>query len=157
MLRRIAIRIVLAPVRFYQRFISPAFPPSCRFAPTCSNYAVEAVTTHGPIKGVILATWRILRCNPWNFGGVDHVPPRGRWKPDPWVPPADWAGHDVSEPTPLGMDGDATLPSPREAAHASLVDDGGIGAAHPADLPANAGRPLKTMSSTNVRSHECSN
>lgn len=73
-------RVVLAPIRFYQRWISPALPPRCRYYPTCSAYAVQAVEVHGPAKGLLLATWRILRCNPLTRGGVDHVPLPGRWR-----------------------------------------------------------------------------
>ena len=71
-------RVLLAPVRFYQRFISPALPASCRYYPTCSAYAVTALTVHGPIKGTLLALWRLLRCNPLTPGGVDHVPDKGQ-------------------------------------------------------------------------------
>ena len=72
-------RALLAPVRFYQRFISPALPASCRYHPTCSAYAVTALEMHGPIKGTLLALWRLLRCNPLTRGGVDHVPDKGQW------------------------------------------------------------------------------
>lgn len=61
-------------VRGYQRFISPLFPPSCRFTPTCSQYAVEAIDRFGTIKGSYLATKRILRCHPFHPGGYDPVP-----------------------------------------------------------------------------------
>lgn len=59
---------------FYQRCISPFTPPSCRFTPTCSEYARQALKKHGPIKGLALAIWRILRCNPWGGSGYDPVP-----------------------------------------------------------------------------------
>ncbi|UXR68911.1 MULTISPECIES: membrane protein insertion efficiency factor YidD [unclassified Staphylococcus] len=61
-------------IRFYQRFISPLTPPSCRFYPTCSNYAVEAIQVHGALKGSWLAINRILRCHPFHKGGFDPVP-----------------------------------------------------------------------------------
>ena len=61
-------------VRLYQRFISPLIGPHCRFTPTCSQYAVEALQKHGAIKGSILAAWRILRCNPFGKAGYDPVP-----------------------------------------------------------------------------------
>ncbi|MDO4259935.1 MAG: membrane protein insertion efficiency factor YidD [Actinomycetaceae bacterium] len=97
-------RIALAPIRFYQRFISPAFPPSCRYAPTCSNYAIGAIETHGILKGPLLAIWRILRCNPWSRGGVDEVPPRGSWRAPEWIPPDDWPGHlNLDPPYPIGL------------------------------------------------------
>lgn len=63
-------------VRGYQFFISPYFPTSCRYHPTCSHYAVDAIRTHGALKGVCLTVWRVLRCNPWSAGGEDPVPPK---------------------------------------------------------------------------------
>lgn len=67
-------RVLVAIIRFYQRHISPMLPPSCRFQPTCSQYAVEAIQKHGVLKGGALAFWRILRCNPFCKGGYDPVP-----------------------------------------------------------------------------------
>ena len=67
-------RILIAIVRGYKKFISPLLPPSCRFTPTCSEYAMEAISKHGAIKGSMLAIWRILRCNPFCKGGYDPVP-----------------------------------------------------------------------------------
>ena len=67
-------RPVLALLRFYKRAISPLLPPSCRFHPTCSEYAYEAVEKYGIIKGGRLAVWRVLRCNPFCKGGWDPVP-----------------------------------------------------------------------------------
>ncbi|MBO4611735.1 MAG: membrane protein insertion efficiency factor YidD [Bacteroidaceae bacterium] len=66
--------LLIAPIRFYQRFISPLSPPVCRFTPTCSQYAVEAIQKHGPIRGLYLAIRRILRCHPWGGSGYDPVP-----------------------------------------------------------------------------------
>ena len=66
--------LLLMPIIFYQRCISPLTPPACRFTPTCSQYAREAIIKHGPIKGLGLAIWRILRCNPWGGSGYDPVP-----------------------------------------------------------------------------------
>jgi putative membrane protein insertion efficiency factor len=66
--------VAIAPIRFYQRFISPGLPPSCRFTPTCSQYAVEAIEKHGVTRGSWLAARRIGRCHPWNPGGYDPVP-----------------------------------------------------------------------------------
>lgn len=71
---RILAWILCLPILFYQRFITPYTPPSCRFTPTCSEYARQALMKHGPIKGLILAIWRILRCNPWGGSGYDPVP-----------------------------------------------------------------------------------
>lgn len=67
-------KVLILPIRFYQRCISPLTPPTCRFTPTCSQYAIEALRKHGPIKGLALAIWRILRCNPWGGSGYDPVP-----------------------------------------------------------------------------------
>jgi putative membrane protein insertion efficiency factor len=65
--------VVVAPINFYRRFISPALPQRCKYHPTCSAYAVEAVRTYGVFRGLVLAGWRLLRCNPWSHGGVDPV------------------------------------------------------------------------------------
>ena len=67
-------RLLIMPIRFYQKYLSPLKPPTCRFTPTCSQYAIEAIRKHGPIKGLGLAIWRILRCNPWGGSGYDPVP-----------------------------------------------------------------------------------
>ncbi|HHV74550.1 MULTISPECIES: membrane protein insertion efficiency factor YidD [unclassified Thermoanaerobacterium] len=60
-------------IKFYQKFISPMKPKSCRFYPTCSQYAIDAIMKYGILKGGIMALWRILRCNPFNPGGYDPV------------------------------------------------------------------------------------
>lgn len=73
-LNRIAKNILIIPIRFYKRFISPCFPAQCKYYPTCSNYAIKAIEMHGIFMGSILAAWRIIRCNPWSMGGIDHVP-----------------------------------------------------------------------------------
>ena len=62
-----------APIRLYQRAISPALPARCKYHPSCSAYAVAAVRRYGVMRGVVLAGWRLLRCNPWSHGGVDFV------------------------------------------------------------------------------------
>jgi putative membrane protein insertion efficiency factor len=69
----LARRIALAPVRAYQRAISPALPRRCRYHPTCSEYAVQAIETYGILRGAVLAAWRLLRCNPFSHGGYDPV------------------------------------------------------------------------------------
>lgn len=74
MIRRILSGLLILPIYFYQRFISPLTPPSCRFTPTCSAYAIEAIRKHGPIYGLYLAIRRILRCHPWGGSGYDPVP-----------------------------------------------------------------------------------
>ncbi|HEV3379117.1 MAG TPA: membrane protein insertion efficiency factor YidD [Thermoleophilaceae bacterium] len=69
-----AIRAILvAPIRFYQRAISPGLPARCKYHPSCSQYAVDAIRHYGILRGVVLAGWRLLRCNPWSHGGVDFV------------------------------------------------------------------------------------
>ena len=68
--------VVVALLRGYQRFLSPLLGPRCRFYPSCSAYAVQAVTLHGVLRGGYLAGRRLLRCHPWNPGGLDPVPPR---------------------------------------------------------------------------------
>jgi putative membrane protein insertion efficiency factor len=65
--------ILVAPIRLYQRALSPALPARCKYHPSCSEYAVQAVRRYGVVRGVVLAGWRLLRCNPWSHGGVDFV------------------------------------------------------------------------------------
>ncbi|HIY28122.1 MAG TPA: membrane protein insertion efficiency factor YidD [Firmicutes bacterium] len=67
-------RLLIRLVRFYQKGISPLKPPCCKYIPTCSQYAVEALERFGALKGTALAVWRILRCNPFSRGGYDPVP-----------------------------------------------------------------------------------
>ena len=67
-------KIIIGIIRFYQKFISPLFPPTCRFYPTCSEYTVQAVERFGVIKGLYLGLRRVLRCNPLSEGGYDPVP-----------------------------------------------------------------------------------
>jgi hypothetical protein len=66
--------MLLLPILFYRRFITPFTPPSCRFTPTCSEYARQAILKHGPFRGLYLAIRRILRCHPWGGSGYDPVP-----------------------------------------------------------------------------------
>jgi len=69
-------KLLLSPltlaITFYQKFISPAFAPRCKYYPSCSSYALIAIQNHG-LKGIAMAAWRVLRCNPWSYGGVDYV------------------------------------------------------------------------------------
>ena len=65
--------LALAPIRFYQRFISPGLPRRCKYHPTCSAYAVQAIERYGILRGSVLAAWRLLRCNPFSLGGYDPV------------------------------------------------------------------------------------
>jgi len=68
-------KCLLFLIRLYQTYVSPLKGPSCRYYPTCSEYARQAILIHGPVKGVLLASWRLLRCNPLSRGGYDPVPP----------------------------------------------------------------------------------
>lgn len=74
-------RAVVAPVRIYQRVVSPLLPRSCRYHPTCSGYAVQAVQELGILRGVVLAAWRLLRCNPFSHGGHDPVAAQRLFRP----------------------------------------------------------------------------
>ena len=77
--KKIATQLLLAPVYFYRFAISPLLPPSCRYTPTCSQYTIEALKTHGPLRGTYLSVRRIIRCNPWGGSGYDPVPaPRNK-------------------------------------------------------------------------------
>jgi putative membrane protein insertion efficiency factor len=67
---------LIFPIRLYQLLVSPFLGPRCRFYPSCSQYAVEAIQKHGAVRGIALALTRLMRCHPWHPGGVDHVPDR---------------------------------------------------------------------------------
>ncbi len=73
-----AARVLLLPIVAYRRWISPALPARCRFYPSCSTYALEALTVHGAARGSALTIWRLLRCQPFHPGGYDPVPPPKR-------------------------------------------------------------------------------
>ena len=79
LMRAVLGRVLSAPIVGYRRFVSPLLPPACRFHPSCSAYALEALRTHGPVKGLLLAVRRLLRCHPFTFlgggSGIDPVPP----------------------------------------------------------------------------------
>ncbi len=72
--------LAVAPIRFYQRFLSPLKPPTCRFTPSCSGYVAGAIRTHGIFLGLVIGTWRILRCQPFSKEGHDPVPAKGEWR-----------------------------------------------------------------------------
>jgi uncharacterized protein len=74
---------LVAPIRLYQRTISPALPARCKYHPSCSEYAVQAVRRYGVMRGLVLAAWRLLRCNPWSHGGVDFVEDQKLFKTRP--------------------------------------------------------------------------
>jgi putative membrane protein insertion efficiency factor len=84
-------RLLLAPIRLYQRFVSPALPRRCRYEPTCSAYAIAAIRRFGALRGMLLAAWRLLRCNPFSHGGFDPVPERFTLRVGP-VDPAVYHG-----------------------------------------------------------------
>jgi putative membrane protein insertion efficiency factor len=73
--------LVVAPISFYKRVLSPLLPARCRYYPTCSEYAVEAVARHGAMRGLVLAGWRLLRCNPLSAGGIDRVEHQRLFRP----------------------------------------------------------------------------
>lgn len=76
-IRWFAIFLLTVPIKLYQWIISPALPKTCRYYPTCSEYALESLKIHGPVKGLIMGTKRILSCHPWGGHGHDPVPPKG--------------------------------------------------------------------------------
>lgn len=82
-------RVALAPIRAYQRWISPTRPRRCRYEPTCSAYAAEAIERYGALRGGLMAAWRLLRCNPFSHGGFDPVPDSFRVRAN-HVRPADY-------------------------------------------------------------------
>jgi putative membrane protein insertion efficiency factor len=104
-------RLLVLPIRVYQRFLSPLKPPSCRFEPSCSEYGARAILVHGPLKGIALGTWRILRCHPFAAGGLDPVPAPGRWRGRD-------AGHTpAADPGPSGSP--SSSQTPKSTAHTS--------------------------------------
>ena len=80
LLSRLASGALIALVRGYQIALSPLMGGACRFEPSCSNYMIGALRTHGAVKGALLGLWRILRCHPFGAHGYDPVPPKGRWR-----------------------------------------------------------------------------
>ncbi|MGH2872794.1 MAG: membrane protein insertion efficiency factor YidD [Solirubrobacteraceae bacterium] len=77
----VARTLAVAPIRVYQRLVSPLVGPRCRYYPSCSDYAVQAVQRFGILRGLVLAGWRLLRCNPWSAGGFDLVEDQRLFKP----------------------------------------------------------------------------
>lgn len=73
-MRNLLSELLILPIRLYRACISPLLPPSCRFTPTCSQYAIEALRKHGPLRGLWLTVRRLLRCHPWGGSGYDPVP-----------------------------------------------------------------------------------
>jgi putative membrane protein insertion efficiency factor len=83
---KVVAAIALAPIWVYRRVVSPLMPRTCRYYPSCSAYAEEAVRTHGAVRGLWLAVRRLARCHPWTPGGVDHVPPARAERDHPATP-----------------------------------------------------------------------
>ena len=83
----LARRIAIAPIRVYQLVISPALPRRCKYEPTCSLYAVQAIRRFGILRGLVLAVWRLLRCNPFSNGGFDPVDAQRLFRPRPGAQP----------------------------------------------------------------------
>jgi putative membrane protein insertion efficiency factor len=79
-------RLLVNLINLYQHTVGLVLPPACRFTPSCSRYAAEAIVTHGIIKGLLMTGWRLLRCNPWCPGGFDPVPRPQHWK-HAFIPP----------------------------------------------------------------------
>jgi hypothetical protein len=74
--QRVLAEAVLLPIHLYRRLVSPVLPPRCKYYPSCSAYAVEAVRELGVVRGTVVAAWRVARCNPWSLGGVDELADR---------------------------------------------------------------------------------
>lgn len=79
-LQRLCRKGLCVPIRIYQHTLSPWIGRSCRFTPSCSNYTMQAIMTHGCVKGILLGAWRIARCNPLGRWGFDPVPEKGAWR-----------------------------------------------------------------------------
>jgi uncharacterized protein len=78
---RVLRAVVVAPIRLYQKLVSPLLGPRCKYNPSCSEYAAQAITKFGILRGLVLAGWRVLRCNPWSHGGIDPVEDQRLFKP----------------------------------------------------------------------------
>ena len=85
---RVVRGIVIAPIRVYQRLLSPVFGSRCKYYPSCSEYAAQAISRFGILRGIVLAGWRLLRCNPWSHGGFDPVEDQRLFKPRAPAPSA---------------------------------------------------------------------
>jgi uncharacterized protein len=81
--KRFLTALLILPIRAYQRLVSPALAPRCRYYPTCSSYAVQAIEELGPVRGTIVAGWRLLRCNPFSHGGFDELKDRKLFRGTP--------------------------------------------------------------------------
>jgi len=90
-------RLLLAPIAAYRRWVSPGLPRRCRYEPTCSDYAAQSIGRFGPVRGTLLAAWRLLRCNPLSHGGFDPVPDRFTLRVGP-IDPAEYHRHGEVRP-----------------------------------------------------------
>ncbi len=129
--------LLIGPIRFYQKFITPYTPATCRYYPTCSEYAVRSLRTHGALKGTLLTIWRLLRCNPWSSGGVDHTPERGRWRRDAPAPEPDEAADPAGDPT---TDENGVISAHRRSHTSGAALSGADESARPAGGAPSAGR-----------------
>ena len=115
--RRPVRRLLLGVIGFYSRAVSPALPARCRFYPTCSAYAAEAIARHGAARGTWLAVRRLAKCAPWHPGGVDFVPPVRRGTPEPDRASSTAATDDpAADPRPIPTAPPATRRSPQQEA-----------------------------------------
>jgi uncharacterized protein len=80
-MNRVLRAVAVAPIRIYQKLVSPLLGPRCKYYPSCSEYAAQAITKFGILRGLVLAGWRVLRCNPWSHGGIDPVEDQRLFKP----------------------------------------------------------------------------
>ena len=80
-MNRVLRTVAVAPIRIYQKLLSPLLGPRCKYYPSCSEYAAQAITKFGILRGLVLAGWRVLRCNPWSHGGVDPVEDQRLFRP----------------------------------------------------------------------------
>lgn len=110
---------LIALVRFYQLVISPLTPPTCRYYPSCSAYALTAVRRHGPVKGTLLAVRRVGRCHPWAAGGVDYVPERPHTCS---CTAAQTGGGDAPQTAPSRTPASETAPSQADAPQSAAAD-----------------------------------
>jgi putative membrane protein insertion efficiency factor len=119
---------LVAALRFYQRAISPAFPPRCRFVPSCSAYAVEAIELHGAGRGSWLAVRRLAKCAPWHPGGVDLVPPRAgaAGTAEPTHSSCTAAPHQTTSPAPPADDVRRGHGAPPPASRRSAQQEAGV-------------------------------
>lgn len=135
-IRRWPAEVLVAPIRFYQRFITPYTPATCRYYPTCSAYAVTALRHRGAVVGTVLTIWRLLRCNPWSAGGIDHVPAVGlRLVRQDAVESS--SGRERDEPDGSSIDGSIDVDGETGSVARSTSDPlaSAPAAGNPADLP----------------------